>query len=47
MLCDVKFNTKEKANRCFKLLGDRAIDIFTIEYKGNAYGYWVHYFSMV
>jgi hypothetical protein len=43
MICDVKFNTKEKANRCFKLLRDRAIDIFTITYKENVDGYWVHY----
>lgn len=44
MILDVKFNTKEKAERCFNLLGIRAIDIFTIKYKEEVYGYFVHYF---
>ena len=44
MILDVKFNTKEKAERCFNLLGDRVIDIFTIKYKEEVYGYFVHYF---
>lgn len=44
MILDVKFNTKEKAERCFNLLGGRAIDILTIKYKEEVYGYFVHYF---
>lgn len=43
MILDVKFNTREKAERCFNLLSDRAIDIFTIQYKEETYGYFVHY----
>lgn len=44
MILDVRFNTREKAEKCFNLLGIRAIDIFTIKYKEEVYGYFVHYF---
>lgn len=45
MINEVKFNTKEKATKCYHLLGKRAIDIFTIEYEGIISGFWVHYFT--
>ena len=44
MILDVKFNTREKAEKCFNLLGSRAIDIFTVEYNNEVSGFWVHYF---
>lgn len=46
MMCDVKFNTKEKAEECFNCLGDRAVDIWSVSYKSILYGWWVHYWPV-
>ena len=42
---EVKFNTKEKAEKCLQKLGSRGIDIMTIEYKEQFWGYYVHYWT--
>lgn len=42
---DVKFNTKEKAQKCLSLLGKRGIDIFSIVYDGTISGFWVRYWK--
>lgn len=46
MISSVKFNTKEKAEICYHLLGSRAISITTILYKGSSIEkYLVIYFK--
>lgn len=40
----IKLNTREKAERIYKLLGVRGIDILTIEYRGEILGYYLSYF---
>lgn len=47
MIQYVEFNTKEKAEKCLRLLKKRGIDIFTIHYKGKQIsGFIVHYFTI-
>lgn len=41
----VKFNTKEKAQKCLSLLGKRGIDVFSIVYDGTISGFWVRYWK--
>ena len=43
-ILSVEFNTKKKAEDCFKKLKERAVDIFHVEYMGKRIsGYTVHY----
>ena len=46
MIRDVEFNTLEKAMACYKALGQRAVDIFHVEFKEKRIGkFHVHYFT--
>lgn len=46
MILSVEFNTREKADKCLKLLGTRGINIMRIMYKGKQIGgFIVHYSS--
>lgn len=44
-ILDVKFNTKEKAQKCLSLLGKRGIDVFSIVHDGTISGFWVRYWK--
>lgn len=44
-ILDVKFNTKEKAQKCLSLLGKRGIDVFSIVYDGTISGFLVRYWK--